>query len=48
VVQYQNNIKYRCSGNYMMDNYFNLDAEKAGITPEYFNMENLRKVFSGR
>ena len=36
------------SNNYMMDNYFNLDAEKAGITPEYFNMENLRKVFSGR
>ncbi|MBW2218885.1 MAG: DUF1329 domain-containing protein [Deltaproteobacteria bacterium] len=36
------------SNNYMMNNWFNMDAEKHGIVPSYFNMQNLRKLFSGR
>ena len=36
------------SNNYMISNFFNLDAEENGIKPAYFSMENLRRIFSGR
>ncbi len=40
--------RFHSSNNYMMNNWFNLDAEDVGIIPTYFNMENLRSIFKGR
>jgi len=36
------------SNNYITDTNFNMDAEKKGIMPSFFSMQNLRKVFGGR